>query len=214
MYNPDAIVDTANKYKPWVGHWWNALIQGILALALGILLFYYPTEATKALAQILALYLFVSGLFTLQAGPRLKEEGANGQIAYYKGLSGAVIGGLIIFLLIFGFISNSMALTLLGIGLLIYGGVGFYLAFARERGNGRILAIIASVLLFLMGVWALFFREMDVIGSWVVPMLIILGAGLIVMAFVRRDNMKKAAAAAEAAQAAALAAQAAAPPKA
>mgnify|MGYP007068812781 CR=1 FL=1 len=48
----DDIVNVAMKYKPWAGSWWNALIQGLLALALGIFLFMNPLEATRVLAQL------------------------------------------------------------------------------------------------------------------------------------------------------------------
>ncbi len=195
----DDIVNVAMKYKPWAGSWWNALIQGLLALALGIFLFMNPLEATRVLAQFLALYLFISGLFAIEAGPRLIAQAGVGKIAYYKGLAGALIGGIIVFLLILQWLSNDTGLLLLGVGLLIYGAIGLYQAYADKSRNGQIIGYISSALFLFLGLAAVFFRGQNVMRTWVAPVLMVLGVGLIIMAFIRRSNAQKAKAEAAAA---------------
>ncbi len=188
----DDIVEMAKKYKPWAGSWWNALIQGLLALGLGLLLWFNSADAARILGQFLALYLFVSGLFAIEAGPRMMLGEEGGKIAYYKGVAGALIGGVLIVLLIMQWVTPDMGLILLGVGLLIYGVVGLYQAFAGLKGNSRILTIIASALFLFLGISALFLREAGIMRIWVAPTLMVLGVGLIVMAFIRRSNMQKA----------------------
>lgn len=193
----DDIVNAAMKYKPWAGSWWNALIQGLLALGLGIFLYMNPKEATRVFAQFLALYLLISGLFAIEAGPRMLAGEKGGPLAYYKGLAGAVIGGLLVFSLIlqFGWLTPSIQLLVLGVGLLIYGALGLYQAVVGLKGNSQILGYVSAGLFLFLGIAAVFFRDQPVIGGWVAPVLMILGVGLIIMAFIRRSNMQKAKAA-------------------
>lgn len=191
----DDIVTLAKKYKPWAGSWWNALIQGLLALGLGIFLFMNPTEATRVLAQFLALYLLISGLFAIEAGPRLLQQEGLGKVSYYKGVAGALIGGTLIFLYIMQWLSFDSGMILLGSGLLIYGLIGLYQAYVDKNKNGQILGYISSALFLFLGLSALFFRQQNVMRGWVAPVLMLLGVGLIVMAIIRRSNAQKAKAA-------------------
>ncbi|MGL4651887.1 MAG: hypothetical protein ACRC1H_20930, partial [Caldilineaceae bacterium] len=115
------------------------------------------------------------------------------QIAFFRGIVGAAIGGFLISLLFLNLLSRETGLLWLSIGLLLYGAGGLYLAFARARGNGRILSLIGAILfvaLGAIGLWGSFSGsgQMITIIAWT---LIVLGIGLVVMAFVRRSNAKK-----------------------
>lgn len=192
----DHVVTYSKKLAPWSAPWWVALLQGIFALGLGIALMVWPTEATLLLGQLLALYLLVSGVFEVIEGLRNPRTTTAANISFYKGIVGAVIGGLLLLLIFMQAVSASTGFILLGIGLLVYGAVGLFLGFQRHSGNGKLLSLIAAALFVILGILSIWFQDAGVMDVWVAWTLVILGAGLIVLAFMRRSNAKKAAAAA------------------
>jgi uncharacterized membrane protein HdeD (DUF308 family) len=190
MVTADDIVESAKKYSPFRAAWWVALVQGVLAIGLGLLFWLYPVRAAEALAQFLALYLLIHGLFEInsKAGPASRSMAA--QIAYYRGIVGALVGGLLLSLLFLGFLDRDFGLITLGVALIIYGAAGLYLAFALQRGNGRILGIISSVLMLALGLAGFLGRntETSVLGTWVGPSLVVIGLALVLVAFIRRSS--------------------------
>lgn len=190
VVSADDIVESAKKYSPFRAAWWVALVQGVLAIGLGLLFWLNPVGATNALSQFLALYLLVHGLFEINGrtgpGPKSTEQ----QIAFYRGIVGAAVGGLLLSLLFLGLLSRDFGLITLSVALIIYGAAGLYLAFALQRGNGRLLGIIGSVVMLALGLAGFLGRntEGNVLGTWVGPSLVVLGIALAVVAFIRRSN--------------------------
>lgn len=195
MVNPDAVVESAKKYAPWAAPWWVALVQGLIAIGLGALILYYRETATTVVGQFLALYLLIHGLFELTAGAAAPRSTMAAQIAFYRGIFGAVVGGVLISLIFLQALSVATGLLWLSVGLLVYGAGGLYLAFARQRGNGRLLGIIGGALFVVLGTFGLFGRSLEgnPLSTWVAWTLVILGVGLVVMAIVRRSNANSAA---------------------
>ncbi|MGL4650163.1 MAG: DUF308 domain-containing protein, partial [Caldilineaceae bacterium] len=95
----DTVMETALKYSPLKASWWVALLQGLIAAGLGILLLIYPQQAIDAIGPFLALYLLIHGLFEVAGGSNKPRTSSADQIAYYRGIVGAVIGGFLISLL-------------------------------------------------------------------------------------------------------------------
>jgi uncharacterized membrane protein HdeD (DUF308 family) len=190
MGTADYVVETAKKYNPLSAPWWVALVQGLVAAGLGILLLLFPRQAADALAPFLALYILIHGLFEIAAGTNKERTTTAMQIAYYRGIVGAAIGGVLLSLFFLGVLSRETGIFWLGIGLLLYGLGGLYLAFARGSGNGRILSLIGAVLFIILGaigIWGRFSETVPLfeLVSWT---LVVLGLGLVVVAFVRRSN--------------------------
>ncbi len=204
MVTSDAVVASAKKYAPWAAPWWVALVQGLVALGLGALILYYKEQASTVVGQFLALYLLIHGLFELTAGAAAPRSTMAAQIAFYRGVFGAVVGGFLISLIFLQVLTPQTGLLWLSIGLLVYGVGGLYLAFARQHGNGRLLSIIGGALFAVLGAFGLFGRNLagNPLSNWVGWTLVILGVGLVVMAFVRRSNAASAAEEAAAAAAA------------
>jgi uncharacterized membrane protein HdeD (DUF308 family) len=54
-------------------YWWVLLIEGILGIAIGILVFVFPIETTVVLIYFIAAWLIVRGIFTIANGSSAKS---------------------------------------------------------------------------------------------------------------------------------------------
>lgn len=127
----DDIVNVAQKYKPWAGSWWSTLIQGLLALALGIFLFMNPQKprgcwrsslrSTSSLAASLPLKR--GHAFWLRRGwagsPTIKGWRAQRLGVHSSSCS--------------QWLSADTGLLLLGVGLLIYGTIWVFSSLCRQK---------------------------------------------------------------------------------
>lgn len=69
--------------------WWLLLLQGVLALLLGIFLLAYPVQALMVIITFLGAYWLASGLFTL-LGAFAHRNGMVGKLLH--GLLGIILG--------------------------------------------------------------------------------------------------------------------------
>lgn len=194
MLSSDNVVEQAKKYSPLAAAWWVVLIQGLVVGALGIYLWMNPDAATRNVGKAVALYLYSVGLVDMTK-LRLLLRSTPVRIAYYRAVMAAVIGGICVILLVFdfGFSLSSLqtVVWLLGLATLIYGLIGLYLAFtARQRGSGRLLSIIASVMFIALGFATVFLQGRNVVDGWIAPVLVVLGVGLIALSIYRYSQSK------------------------
>lgn len=215
MLSSDNVVSQAKKATPWSAPWWVSLVEGLTLAAVGIYLIYDPNTAMTVFGRLIALYLFVAGLIQTLAGLQKPQTDMTGKLALWRGIIGAVLGGIVVILsLVFGWLSPQTALWILAAGTFLYGLIGLYLAFAQKtRGSGRLLALLGSILFIVVGFTALFLQNRNVVDGWIGPTFTVLGIGLVIFAFVRRSQQEdaKAEAAAAAAPVATPPAQAATP---
>src|SRR5215203_4615841 len=148
MLSSDNVVNQAKKAQPWSAPWWVSLVEGLVLAAVGLYLIISPDTAVVIFGRLLAIYLFAAGLVQTLAGLQKPGAVAADKVALWRGIIGLVMGGAVVLLdFVFGWLSQDTSLWLLAAGTFLYGLLGFYLAFAqKERGSGRLLAVIGSVL--------------------------------------------------------------------
>ena len=173
-------VDSELGYEPVESPWWVILLEGILAIIVGLFLLYSPAATTAFLIQVLGIFWLAGGIISVLgafifSGNRL-----------WKLLAGilSIIAGIVI--LMYPLYSPFVVLTLfvlfIGVWAMITGAVRLIGAFKGEGwGSGilGILTIILGILLLmntLAGVLAL---------PWVFGFFLILGGIVAVIAGLR-----------------------------
>jgi uncharacterized membrane protein HdeD (DUF308 family) len=73
-------------------HWWVFLLRGIVALALGIAMPFYPGAALFAIAILFGAYAFVDGIFAIVAAVRMSHAGVSWPWLIVEGVLGIIVG--------------------------------------------------------------------------------------------------------------------------
>lgn len=156
----ESIKEFAGKGAPWQKDvpWWAVLIEGLVALALGLYIVFQPDTAAKITLQLLGGYLLIVSLIAGYRGVRGAEGGADtlGLIAAGVGI---VAGLLALLFPRINVISPAAAALILALGLLLAGGIGMYglvrVASQGPRWNRFLtsaLQIVLAILLFISNV--------------------------------------------------------------
>lgn len=123
--------------------WWLLLLQGVLALLLGIFLLTYPVQTLMVIITFLGAYWLVSGLFTL-FGAFAHRNGRVGKILH--GLLGILLGGLILAYPLYSTFLVPLAFTLMvGVLAVIYGIIALYTAFTGEGWGAGIPGVLSVI---------------------------------------------------------------------
>ncbi len=116
-----------------VGPWWLILIEGILAVIIGVLLFTNPVGASVFLVQVLGIYWLIKGVFMIIS---MFLDSTMWGWKLFSGIVGIIAGFLIIsneYPLLTTLLVFSVAVIVLGIQGLIMGIVYIVIAF---KGGG------------------------------------------------------------------------------
>jgi len=113
--------------------WWLVLIEGLIAIGLGLYMLIDQTHASVYLGLVIAAYLVISGLVQTIKGATHRNA-PGGKVDLIRGLVGLIGGGLILILYFFKALTLEMGVTILGIGLIVYGLLGLYENFF-DRGE-------------------------------------------------------------------------------
>jgi uncharacterized membrane protein HdeD (DUF308 family) len=140
--------------------WWLVLIQGIVAIGLGLYIVSQPEQASANIGLLAAAYIFVSGITqTVTASTQTSKRTQSGLI---RGIAGLVIGGGLLAAAWLGWVDLVTGYTLLAIGLVIYGGLGLWHQFF-DRGESPFTwgPVILNALLALWGILVFVSRMMS-----------------------------------------------------
>jgi uncharacterized membrane protein HdeD (DUF308 family) len=142
--------------------WWLVLLQGVLSLLIGILLFMKPGVTMLVLVRLLGFYWLIKGIFSLTAIFHPESRSHRGWLIF-NSLLGIVAGFSVLdHPLISSVFVPAVLVTFIGVaGLLI----GFNDLFAAFRGAGWSLGLLGAVSVLLGG--ALLFNT--VIGVALLP---------------------------------------------
>jgi uncharacterized membrane protein HdeD (DUF308 family) len=77
--------------------WWTLVVMGVLAIAAGIITFFYPQITIAVLLAIIAASAIVRGVFELIAAIRLRKEIDDEWILAISGVASIIFGGLILY---------------------------------------------------------------------------------------------------------------------
>jgi uncharacterized membrane protein HdeD (DUF308 family) len=133
--------------------WWLLLIQGIIALILGIYLITYPIQTLMVIIVFLGAYWFVSGIFTLFSA---FAETTDRGMKILLGIIGIILGLLILAYPYYSTLVVPFVFTIMvGIIALIYGFIALYGAFTGKGWGVGILGILSILfgLIILANPW-------------------------------------------------------------
>ena len=137
-----------NRSNRWV---WK-VIQGIIALVIGLFVMLGGEVANTTLAWFFSIYLFVSGALQLWRG-LINRQAAGGSVDLTMGIIGVVGGGIVLFLLWQNESSTPLLYTLLGVLFILYGTVGlFETLFARGSALFSWGELLINILLLGLGI--------------------------------------------------------------
>lgn len=170
--------------------WKSELVSGILALALGILIWLRPGKSILVAAILFGAYLLISGIVQVFFAFSLHVS-AGGRVLLF--ISGAA--SLVLALLCFRDIQNSILLLAIWIGVgFIFRGVATTISAISDPGlPGRLWHIFIGVISLLAGIVMIAspFASLAVLALVVAIWLIVLGAFEIVSAFGIRSASKR-----------------------
>ena len=157
-----------DRITPWRGRvaWWVMLVEGIIALVVGLYVLVAPQQASTWLAQLIGVYLLVNSGFAIYAG--FSGSGSANEQPFRLIVSGiGLVTGLIALAQpLLGTIDTLASITMLGVGLSLAGIVGLaglLLGGFRETTPwGRILA---SGLDLLLGILLLYLSRTGTAGN-------------------------------------------------
>ena len=169
--------------------WWVTLLQGVIAILLGLYLLIGGNQAAVYFGLVAAIYIFVVGLIEIFRADR-------GSVGYYRGIVGLVVGGLLLILAAFPFLSFETGFLIFAIGVIIVGALGLYASFFARSGRSFDWGpVLINALLLLWGIAIIFFRtreaELQSVTGWI---LIAIGAILLLWGFFGRSTDEETAA--------------------
>jgi hypothetical protein len=187
-------VSKAKDIAPWRSDlsWWVILVEGIILGGVGLLVLVDVQRANANVALIFTAALAVAGLMQLWAVARNQvPENLDSLVSGRASI--AVFAGLSVLLLYFlDNLTPGVGLILVGLASLLYGLLGLVLAL-RTDGARRRSAIIETILFSSVGALMIYTQfaggaavstAVSIIGGLV----LILGVGLIIFAFLRRRD--------------------------
>jgi uncharacterized membrane protein HdeD (DUF308 family) len=135
--------------------WWINLVQGIIAILLGLYLLFGGDSAAGNFALVAALYMLVIGLLAL-------IRGSNDRIGRYQGIVAVAVGAVVLFLYAFNILPTYWDFTIFAIGAMLVGIMGLYSEFFDRRGRDLSWArVLVNALLLLWGIMIFFARVQD-----------------------------------------------------
>lgn len=142
---------------PWSREavWWVVFVEGILAILLGLYLIISPTTASARVAQLIGLYVLVTGGLGIYRGLQVAlDQGVAFQLM--QGAIGVTVGLLTCIPPLFVTVKDNPAATLLllfilATGLTLQGLVGLWGVYRLRREGGRGVVVLGALLRLLVG---------------------------------------------------------------
>lgn len=120
--------------------WWHLLLEGIIALIIGLLLVSFPGETTVVLAQLLGLYWLVTGILSLVS---LFVDRSQWGWKLFAGILGILAGIVVVrHPLWSAFLVPFTIVIILGVQAIIQGIVELILAFQGGGWSAALLGVI------------------------------------------------------------------------
>ncbi|MDX1437629.1 MAG: DUF308 domain-containing protein [Anaerolineales bacterium] len=131
---------TASPGTPW----WLVLLEGIVAIVVGLLLLSSPAMTTAVLVQVLGIYWFIAGIFQIVS---IFIDSTGWGWKLFAGIVGIIAGLYIInHPLLSTVLVPATVVLLLGIGGLVIGVINLIRAFQGEGWGIGLLGVISIIL--------------------------------------------------------------------
>lgn len=174
------------------GIWTSAILSGLLAVVLGVVILTWPQPSVVAAAALFGVYLVVSGIALVVLAFSLPASGGSRFLNFISGVASIALG-----ILAFRHFGEGYAVLLLAIwvatGFIIRGMFVTASAISVPQFPGRGWAIFFGLITIIAGfvMLAYPFDSIEtlalVVGAW----LVILGATEVISGFGMRSDMKK-----------------------
>jgi uncharacterized membrane protein HdeD (DUF308 family) len=166
--------------------WWVVLIEGLLALAIGIYCIIQTIQVAQTILLLIAVYLIVTSILNVVSALRKPVEDKIVHFAVSQSIVGLVTGLLVVLQSLLQIINERDARIILATGLLIFGLIGMYGSSMMVPGKsinlagiiGGLLSIVLAVLLFFFSA-----NNLDIL-RWIGWIATIAGTLLIVYSLV------------------------------
>jgi uncharacterized membrane protein HdeD (DUF308 family) len=159
--------------------WWLTLIQGLVALGIGLFMLVDPGSASTLAVLLASIYLLVAGIMLTLRGLAARRAG-KGALLLIRGVAGLVIGAVILFFGLFEIGSPEAVRTILAIGLIIFGAIGLFTSLLKREGKpfawGPVLvnaALLAWGLLIILSS-----LNLTTVSGWILVII-----GLVIIAY-------------------------------
>jgi uncharacterized membrane protein HdeD (DUF308 family) len=175
------IEETPDNLMTAIGrNWWVLLFAGVLSLAVGVVALVWPGKTVIVVAIVFAIWLIVSGIFSLVRGFAHGLTGGMRALFIITGILSLVLG---IFAIRGEFQELYILSLFIGIGFLFRGFSSLFLGFESKEGRGS--NIFFGIVMLIGGVVVLVWPGISLITlTWVVGIwLIIIGIYEIIAAF-------------------------------
>jgi uncharacterized membrane protein HdeD (DUF308 family) len=161
-------------------NWWVLLLAGIVSVIVGVIALAWPGKTVLVVAIVFAIWLIVSGIFSLVRGFAHGLTGGMRALFIITGILSLVLG---IFAIRGEFQELYILALFIGIGFLFRGFASLFLGFENKEGRGA--NIFFGILMLIGGVVILVWPGISLITlTWVVGIwLIIIGIYEIIAAF-------------------------------
>ena len=161
-------------------NWWVLLLAGILSLVVGIVALVWPGKTVVVVAFVFAIWLIVSGIFSLVRGFAHGLTGGMRALFIITGILSLVLG---IFAIRGEFQELYILSLFIGIGFLFRGFATLFLGFESKEGRGW--NIFFGIVMLIGGVVVLVWPGISLITlTWVVGIwLIVIGIYEVIAAF-------------------------------
>ena len=161
-------------------NWWVLLLAGILSLVVGIVALVWPGKTVVVVAFVFAIWLIVSGIFSLVRGFAHGLTGGMRALFIITGILSLVLG---IFAIRGEFQELYILSLFIGIGFLFRGFATLFLGFESKEGRGW--NIFFGIIMLIGGVVVLVWPGISLITlTWVVGIwLIVIGIYEVIAAF-------------------------------
>lgn len=166
--------------------WWLALIQGLVALGIGLYMLLDPGSASTLAVLLVSIYLLVAGVILTLRGLAARRA-RKGTLLLVRGLAGLVIGAVVLLFGVFEIGTAETARAILAIGLIIFGAIGLFTSLFKREGKpfGWGPVLVNAALL----VWGLLiiFSNVNLTGvsGWI---LVIIGIAVILWTVLGRKD--------------------------
>jgi uncharacterized membrane protein HdeD (DUF308 family) len=161
-------------------NWWVLLFAGILSLAVGVVALVWPGKTVLVVAIVFAIWLIVSGIFSIVRGFAHGLTGGMRALFIITGILSLVLG---IFAIRGEFQELYILSLFIGIGFLFRGFASLFLGFENKDGRGW--NIFFGIVMIIGGVIVLVWPGISLVTlTWVVGIwLIIIGIYEVIAAF-------------------------------
>ena len=170
--------------------WWLALIQGLVALGLGLFMLLDPTAASAVIGLLAAIYLLVAGIVHTIRGLARRRVVKRMNLMLIRGIVGLVVGGIILVIALFNVGTLAFGFTILAIGLIIFGAIGLFSSFFQREGKPLAWGpVLVNLALLVWGILVFFGRNQNlnlpVISGWI---LVIMGVVILAWTLLGRKE--------------------------